>query len=216
MITTIDLRDCNVTYKILPLLTKHFPRLTTLHLGQTENRLDRNVELPDFFPRNYIHSKYFLIKPKLRTFTFEGIYQTAREDDSIREIIYQSLVQSSEQMRCLDLSRNSALDSLFHIECFQQMQTLVLYDILPKVIEASLDALCSLKTLVLLDLSYNRRTQDAPSYANPTLTLAKLTRSMPKLLSLDISGTNLGGNFSFNQNEELTFLRKVLSIDEQE
>ena len=215
-IETIDVRDCNVTYKILPLLTKHFPRLTTLYLGQTEHKIEMNKNLVEFFPKQNFHSKPFLIKPKLKYLSLEGIYPFEHTVDCIDEILINSLIQSSEQIRFLDLSRNIALDNLNYLECFKQIHSLVLYDIAPKVIEASIDTMCQLKTIVLLDLSFNRRTQDAPNYTTPTLTLAKLVRSLPRLLSLDISGTNLGGNLSFDQEEELVYFRKVLSIDEHE
>ena len=36
LIEVIDLRNCAINYKIFQYLTQHFPRLTTLHLGQTE------------------------------------------------------------------------------------------------------------------------------------------------------------------------------------
>lgn len=216
LIETMDLRDCNVTFKILPLLTKHFPRLTTLHLGQTEHKIEMNKNLVEFFPKQNFHSKPYLIKPKLRFLSLEGIYPFEQTVDSVDEVLINSLIQSSEQLRFLDLSRNVALDNLNYIDCFKQVHSLILYDIAPKVIEASIEAISQLKTLVLLDLSYNRRTQDAPNYTTPTLTLAKLVRSLSRLLSLDISGTNLGGNVSFDQDEELVYFRKVLSIDEHE
>ncbi len=65
-------------------------------------------------------------------------------------------------------------------------------------------------------MSFNRRTQDPQNYSKPTIILAKLIRSLPKLLSLDISGTNLAGAFSFDQEEELAYIRKELSIEEKE
>jgi hypothetical protein len=46
--------------------------------------------------------------------------------------------------------------------------------------------------------------------------LAKLIRLLPKLLSLDISGTNLAGTLSFVEEEELAYIKKELSIDEKE
>ena len=73
-----------------------------------------------------------------------------------------------------------------------------------------------LKTLVLLDISLTRRVQEPQNYSKPTIILAKLIRSLPKLLSLDISGTNLAGAFSFDQNEELAYIKKELSIDDEE
>ena len=79
-----------------------------------------------------------------------------------------------------------------------------------------MDSICSLKTLVSLDLSLNRRSQESASYSKPTITLAKLIRSLPKLLSLDISGTNLAGALSFVEEEELAYIKKELSIDENE
>jgi hypothetical protein len=125
-------------------------------------------------------------------------------------------MQSSEQIRCLDLSRNSAIENLTYIDCFKQIHSLILFDILPDVIESAMDSICNLKTLILLDLSYNRRTQEPKNYSKPTITLAKLIRSLPKLLSLDISGTNLAGAFTFDENEELAYIKKELSIDDQE
>ncbi|CAF3334883.1 unnamed protein product [Rotaria sp. Silwood1] len=215
LIETIDLRDCNITYEILQLLTKYFPRLTTLYLGQTENKIDGKINLIDFFPTNHIDTKCFLTKPKLKYLSLEGIHHTM-SNDLIEEIFYHSLIQSSEQTRYIDLSRNSAIENLTYIDCFKQIHSLILYDILPTVIESSIDSICCLSTLVLLDISFNRRIQESQNYSRPTITLAKLIRSLPKLLSLDISGTNLAGAFSFDQNEELNYIRKELSIDDHE
>ncbi len=214
LIEIIDLRDCNITYKIFQVLTNNFPRLITLYLGQTENKHDRNRNFNEFFPNNILDAKYFLAKPKLKYLSLEGI-STSR-NDIIDDIFYKSLTQSSEQIRFLDLSRNSALDSITYIDCFKQIHSLILYDILPAIIESAIDAICSLKTLVLLDLSLNRRSQESASYSKPTMMLAKLIRSLPKLLSLDISGTNLAGALSFVEEEELTYIKKELSIDEKE
>ena len=93
---------------------------------------------------------------------------------------------------------------------------MILYDLLPTIIEASIDAICQLNTLVVLDLSLNRRAQENLVYSKPTITLAKLIRALPKLLSLDISGTNLAGAFSFVEEEELAYIKKELSINEEE
>lgn len=215
LIEIIDLRDCcQVNYKILQLITNHFPRLTTLYVGQTESKLDRNSPSIDFFGKNSLDRKYFLAKPKLKFLSMEGI-GTIR-DETIEDIFYKSLTQSSEQIRVLDLSRNSALESLGYIDCFKQIHSLILYDIYPTVIEAAMDSLCTLNTLVLLDLSLNRRAQDSSNYSKPTIVLAKLIRSLPKLLSLDISGTNLAGAYSFVEEEELAYIRKELSIRDEE
>lgn len=215
LIEIIDLRDCNITYKIFQMLTNNFPRLTTLYLGETESKTDRNKNLIDFFPTNYIDSKYYLGKKKLKYLSLESIY-TIDHNDIIDEIFYKSLTQSSEQIRFLDLSRNSAIENLTYIECFKQIHSLILYDILPTVIQTSIDSICSLKTLVLLDLSLNRRIQESEIYKNPTIILARIIRSLPKLLSLDISGTNLGGAFAFDHDKELSYIKKELSINEEE
>ncbi|CAF4438174.1 unnamed protein product [Rotaria socialis] len=215
LIEIIDLRDCNITYEIFQLITKYFPRLTTLYLGQTESKMDGKINLVDFFPPNSIDKECFLKKPKLKYLSLEGIHNTMR-NDSVEEIFYHTLIQSSEQIRYVDLSRNSAIENLIYVDCFKQIHSLVLYDILPSVIESSIDSICCLKTLSLLDLSFNRRIQEPQNYSKPTITLAKLITSLPKLTSLDISGTNLAGSFSFDQDEELNYIKKELSIDENE
>lgn len=214
LIEIIDLRDCHVTYKILQIITNNFPRLTTLYVGQTESKPDRNSHSIEFFPKNSLDRKYYLAKPKLKILSMEGIDTT--RDEAIEDIFYKSLTQSSEQIRVLDLSRNSALDSIVYIDCFKHIHSLILYDICPTVIEAAMDSICTLNTLVLLDLSLNRRSQDSSNYSKPTIFLARLIRSLPKLLSLDISGTNLAGSFSFVEDEELAYIRKELSIAEEE
>ncbi|CAF1358197.1 unnamed protein product [Rotaria sordida] len=215
LIEIIDLRDCNITYEIFQLLTNYFPRLTTLYIGHTESKIDEKINSIEFFPTNHIDTKCFLIKPKLKYLSLEGIHNTM-SNGPIEEIFYHSLTQSSEQIRYVDLSRNSAIENLIYIDCFKQINSLILYDILPSVIESSIDSICCLQTLVLLDLSFNRRIQEPQNYSRPTIILAKLIRSLPKLLSLDISGTNLAGAFSFDQSEELNYIKKELSINEQE
>lgn len=214
LIEIIDLRDCNITYKIFKILTLNFPRLTTLLLGETEHKIDHQKNLHDFFPTN-VDKDCFLNKTKLKYLSLEGIH-TNDHNDLIDEVFYKSLTQSSEQIRFLDLSRNSSIGSLTYIECFKQIHTLILYDILPNIIQASLESICNLKTLISLDLSLNRRIQESETYKKPTMVLATLIHSLPKLISLDISGTNLAGTFSFDRDEELSYIKKELSIDETE
>lgn len=216
LIETIDLRDCAVTYLIFPYLSKHFRRLTTLYIGQTEHKVEINKTLIDFFPSTSIESDYYLKKPKLKYLCLENIYSSERSVEQIDNLLHTSIFQCSEELRVLDLSRNSAIDNLSYISCLKQIHSLTLYDIQPRVIEESIDAISQLKTLVKLDISYNRRTQDAPNYTTPTLTLAKIVYSLPKLLSLDISGTNLGGTSSFDRDEELAYYHKALNIDHHE
>ncbi|CAF1408746.1 unnamed protein product [Adineta steineri] len=215
LIEIIDLRNCKITYKIFQLLTKYFPRLTTLYIGQTEDVSDRNSNVDEFFLKIYFDPKYYLKKSKLKYLSLEGIYTTTN-NELIEELFHNSLTQSSEQIRFLDLSRNSSLNNLTYIDCFKHIHSLILYDILPDTIELAIDSICTLKALVLLDLSFTRRVHEPHNYSKPTITLAKLIRSLPKLLSLDISGTNLAGAFSFNSNEELAYIKKELSIDEHE
>ena len=213
-IEIIDLRDCNITYLIFQLITMFLPRLTTLYIGRTEKSY-QNLIFTDFFPMNNIDSNIFLRKSKLKYLSFEGVHNTTF-NALIDEIFYNSLIQSSEQLRCLDLSRNAAIQNLTYIDCFKHIHSLILYDILPNVIESSIDSMCYLTTLVLLDLSFNRRANESQNYSKPTIILAKLIRSLPKLTSLDISGTNLAGGFSYDRDEELAYIKKELSIDEQE
>lgn len=214
LIEVIDLRNCAINYKIFQYLTQHFPRLTTLHLGQTENKLSPNPTVNEFFPTRTIDKNYFLKKSTLKILSIEGVCTTP--NDTIEDIFYQSLTQSSEHLRLLDLSRNMTLESLSYIDCFKQIYSLILYDISPIIIESALDCLCQLKTLVVLDLSLNRRNQETLVYSKPTITLAQIIRALPKLLSLDISGTNLAGSFSFVEEEELAYIRKELSINDDE
>ena len=216
LIETIDLRDCNVTHHVLNLLTKCFPRLSNLYLGRTESKLEPHESLQEFFPQHNCHPNYFLRKSNLKLLSLEAILRVSDRNESAVAIFIQSLIHSSNQIRQLDLSRNVAIDNLSFIDCFKTIHSLILYDIQPKAVETSIDAICSLKTLVLLDLSYNRRNQDAPNYSNPTLTLAKLARNLPKLLSLDISGTNLAGSYSFDRDEEILYYKKTFFIDDDE
>lgn len=145
----------------------------------------------------------------------EGVV-TSEENSLIGEIFRNSLIQSSQSIRHLDLSRNTFLNSLQYLTCFKGINSLILYDVQPRIIESAIEAICEMKNITLLDLSYNRRLQEASSYLRPTLTLAKLAYSLPKLVSLDLSGTNLDGSYPFDSEEEITFYKKNLQIDPNE
>ncbi|CAF0865053.1 unnamed protein product, partial [Didymodactylos carnosus] len=212
LVDTIDLRNCLITVKIFKILSDYFPRLKCLRLGVIDTGcVSSSVSM-------FVHNEceHYLKKPTLRSFTFEGFEQNHQQHTIIQRIFNKTLEFCSQQLQYLDLSRSTCIQELTSfIYVKSSLSTLILYDISPVLIELYSNIICELKTLSTLDLSRSKISVNSPTdnYKNSTLFLAKLVYSLEQLKSLDISGTNLGGEHTIRSNEdEREYLCEKLNI----
>jgi Zyg-11 family protein len=89
----------------------------------------------------------------------------------------------------LDLSNCGDLDNFEYTEHLVNLTSLVLYNV--SAVDNMIPAICKLRTLRHLDISQSK--EENGRYENGGQILATLVDSLPKLTSLDISGTNLAG-----------------------
>ncbi|VEN55325.1 unnamed protein product [Callosobruchus maculatus] len=89
----------------------------------------------------------------------------------------------------LDLSGSGDLGNFDYANHLINLTSLVLYNV--DNLEKAVPAICKLKNLKHLDISQSR--EDHGLYEKSTKVLRTLVESLPKLTSLDISGTNLAG-----------------------
>ncbi|XP_046330242.1 protein zer-1 homolog isoform X1 [Haliotis rufescens] len=93
----------------------------------------------------------------------------------------------------LDLTQcNVATETFPHFQCLQHLMSLSLADVYIHDLDAVIDSLCQLKQLKHLDVSQGQ-CETPVMYPRPEQYLQQLVAGLPRLTSLDISGTNLAG-----------------------
>ncbi|OTF70166.1 hypothetical protein BLA29_005594 [Euroglyphus maynei] len=90
----------------------------------------------------------------------------------------------------LDLSQCKSIGEGRSLAQMTNLETLILYNV--KEIYRAIDSICSIKSLKVLDIS-NSGEHTTRTIRDPTMQLRNLISSLPKLVSLDLSGTNLAG-----------------------
>ncbi|VVC37615.1 Armadillo-type fold,Leucine-rich repeat domain, L domain-like,Armadillo-like helical [Cinara cedri] len=113
-------------------------------------------------------------------------------------IFLKSVFDNYLELRILDLSYCLDVGSLQDISKLQYLHTLILFDVprLQNYYEAILN-ICTLTSLVVLDMSQTNWSPEAGFYKDGNKTLARIVKSLPNLMYLDISGTNLAGRGKF-------------------
>ena len=80
-------------------------------------------------------------------------------------------------------------------------------------VQANLGSILRLSNLRHLDISNCREKQPMNSFKNASLQLAKIAFHLTQLVSLDISGTNLGGPMIFKEADETAYIKDRLFED---
>lgn len=92
----------------------------------------------------------------------------------------------------LDLSECSSLGDISCLRDMKFLISLILYNVY--WLQDSIEWICGIRTLQHLDVSHSN--DKYGKFYKPNLVLSKLILSLPNLVSLDISGTNLAGSGS--------------------
>lgn len=129
------------------------------------------------FDRNYI-----LIVPMLKRLALRGVKQLSPD---FYNVFFYNLVNLTH----LDLSNCSDLGNFEYSNRLVNLSSLILYNV--NYIKEMVPAICNLKNLRHLDISQSK--DDYGQYEKATQMLKTIVESLPKLTSLDISGTNLAG-----------------------
>lgn len=158
----------------LKYIAQHANSLTSLVIGN-----GIKMKLLDWKSENCDH---LIIAPHLQRLCLKNFYMVQPE-------LYEQFFKPLDSLTHLDLSNCSDLANLYFIEHLTNLTSLVLYNV--DKIERMVPTICKLRNLRHLDISQSR--DDRGKYDKPNQLLSMLVESLPKLISLDISGTNLAG-----------------------
>ena len=180
---TLDISHCSqLTYKCLKYLSEYGG--TLLALSMDENK--------DMFPVNkfgsslnlindeFYDKKYIFRAPKLKKLSVKHL-------QGLRPGFYAILLNQMTNLTHLDLSNCTDLGRMYYVDRLTNLTSLVLFNV-PKLENAIL-SISKLKSLQHLDVAQTK--DDDGRYEQPTRALAMIVEGLPKLTSLDISGTNL-------------------------
>lgn len=168
-----------LTPNCLKYITAFGGNLTSLSIGDNMNLFPSTV-----FGQPYIIDRdYIILAPRLRRLSL-------RTRDILRPEFYMLLLKPLVNLTHLDLSNCSDLGDFHYVLNLVNLTSLILYNV--NKLENLVPAICKLKNLRHLDISQSK--DENGTYENSSKVLSKIVENLPKLTSLDISGTNLAGS----------------------
>lgn len=184
----LDIAQCpNITEKSLVQINHYGDRLVSLVIGPGIFLLPDSLVgvVQDWHGYNpassYREQGYILKTPNLRRLTIRNLYIGDKN-------YFPLLLQSLPQLTHLDLSGCSDLDDLSYLTQLKNLVSLILHNV---KVQDALSSICKLKKLRHLDISQS--SEKSRNFRFENRTLARIVESLPNLVSLDISGTNLAG-----------------------
>lgn len=169
-------RSPDLSIESLKNLTEHANNLILLSV------IDCPYILPSNLYYHYSNRDHIIMAPQMRKLCL-------RNFDSIQPEVYELFLRPLKNLIYLDLSNCNNLANLCFVKHLYNLTSLILYNI--DGIDRMIPAICTLKNLRHLDISQSR--DDRGKYDKPNQLLATVVENLPKLVSLDISGTNLAG-----------------------
>lgn len=174
----LEITHCpSITANCLYHIIRHASNLTTLVISDIKSAsAGENLFSPDSLDEHVITTPQ-LRKLCLRNVTAIPVHFFAKFFKRLHNLTY------------LDLSNCTHLDDLHFIQHLNCLTSLILYDM--NDIEGMIPTICKLRNLKHLDISQSN--DERGKYKEPNQVLATIVESLPRLVSLDISGTNLAG-----------------------
>jgi len=189
----LDIHNClGLTAYTLNHINRYNGQLLSLCIGDSIQILPDSLQaegtfLNPEFDGNVYQKQGFIIKaPKLRRLCIQKLFINRGQ------LYFDLLLRPLPDLTHLDLSgafHNQGMDSFRWLNCVSNLVSLTLHNV--QDVESSLDALTQLTKLIHLDLSQCHEPRG--HFQEPDLFLQRLAIGLPKLRSLDISGTNLAG-----------------------
>ena len=196
----------NLTTKSLESINDHSDNLLSLHLENSDKIFpdylsdisgdEDEDDLNSIQESIYEKRRYILKAPRLKHLTLRDLNIVQGRN------YFNILCKALPNLSHLDLSgcgllQNHGLQKLqFLLNC-PNLVSLILYNV--KEVRYSLKTLCKLDKLEHLDISQIDKFNggyDDDEFEQPTRYLEELVTSLPRLRSLDISGTNLAADYS--------------------
>ncbi|PSN54467.1 Protein zer-1 [Blattella germanica] len=189
----LDIANCsNLTEGSLVHINESCDNLLSLMIGSSVHLL------PDtLYPENthvqegenisvYYNRGYILRTPNLRRLAVRNFIVDGEK------MYFPLLLRPLHKLTYLDLSGCFDLGDLSYLCELKSLITLILYNV--QRLQDAIGSLCKLGNLRHLDISQSKEKHG--TFRNENQTLALLVESLPHLVSLDISGTNLAGTAS--------------------
>lgn len=164
-----------LTVNSLKYIITHASNLTTLTISNSNNMFPKEIY-------NENEHAYVINAPQLRKLSFKNLISVSAE-------LYARFFKELNNLSYLNLSNCSNLADLRYIQHLNNLTSLILYNV--DKIDTMVPTICKLTNLRHLDISQSR--DDRGKYEKATQLLTSIVESLPKLVSLDISGTNLAG-----------------------
>ncbi|KAG5869508.1 hypothetical protein JTB14_008059 [Gonioctena quinquepunctata] len=162
-------------------ITEHGSSLLSLSIGENTEIFPTNIYGKPKFNREYDRG-YIFLAPNLKKLSLRGLHM-------LQPSFYLMLLNSLSNLTHLDLSNCSDLHNFSYATHLVNITSLVLYNV--DGIDTMVPAICKLTNLRHLDISQSR--DDHGKYDKGNKILKTIVENLPKLTSLDISGTNLAG-----------------------
>lgn len=181
-LTELDLADNLLVSKdAIAHISSEASSLLSLTIGEQMNLFPASA-FGDNIEKEYQDRNYIIYAPNLRRLSLRKLAK-------LKPVFFQLLLSPMRKLQHLDLSACGALGNFKCMAHLSNLTSLVLYNVAK--IEKGVLVICTLKNLQHLDISQSK--DENGKYANGTGILTLLIHSLPKLRSLDISGTNLAG-----------------------
>ncbi|XP_026808471.1 protein zer-1 homolog [Rhopalosiphum maidis] len=187
----LTLTNCqNLTHKTYMNIFKHASNLRSLTIGPNVQITPYNKLSNSSLSLDDLPSRIYKKAPNLRHFVLRAIAESPFSTDNIfLGVMLDKLVQ----LRVLDLSYCLGVGSLRYLCKLTNLHTLILFDVPHLQNNDAILNICSLQTLVVLDISQTETFPEQGIYKDENKILALIVKCLPNLMSLDISGTNLAG-----------------------
>ncbi|XP_026329372.1 protein zer-1 homolog [Hyposmocoma kahamanoa] len=208
-LTSVKLRNSRITDEGLRCLMEHKP--FEVELVQCEYVSQASLDVINSNSQNLISLKFgtntYILSPDENVFRQKGCIIDAPKLKklTIRRGLYifpLLLLKPLTQLTHLDLSECTSAGSIWALNELKNLVSLILHGV--QWSKDVIDWIASLHSLRHLDISQS--SERYGKYTNPNEVLTKLVTSLPQLVSLDISGTNLAGTGAAVSNlEEAAF-----------
>lgn len=180
-LTELDIAHSpNLTSSCVRHLTEFGTSLHSLSIGENTNIFP--TEIYGKLKVNEYDKSFILLAPNLKRLSLRGLEMLPHD-------FYKLFLYQLTNLTLLDLSNCSDLGNFEYSEQLSNLSSLILYNV--DGIKVMVPALCKLTNLKHLDISQSK--DEYGKYEKATKMLKTIVESLPKLTSLDISGTNLAG-----------------------
>ncbi|KAK6629017.1 hypothetical protein RUM43_002834 [Polyplax serrata] len=182
----LDITNCSrLSGESLTHINRNGEKLVSLSLSSSSQVLPDTLmtECHRRDEDNYERRGYILKTPNLKKLTVRKLYVPGEK------IYFQLLLNPLKKLTYLDLSGCFDLGNLSYLAELPNLTSLVLFNV--QRLQSAVPSIMKLTNLKHLDIS--QLNEIYGTFRIPNQTLASLVESLPNLVSLDISGTNLAG-----------------------